>query len=528
MPDEAASASSQLASASSLWPAVLLVWLAAEIAFYFYFQYHLVPLANQRTPPQPYRGYERDRHLLLLKILHRIEWTCEQSDQDVRLFISKFLQQWFHPVQIGEQPAVGNSGNDKQHSAGSQNGKSNISHGPPPPPLQKVSSESMASSEESSVVGSNEDCIPLCSDSKRPQWTVPGLGRQDTDEFFAWAFFGKLPEKLQQSEVDELQICYDQMQERLGLVFPPGSGWQLQPLRLSLEDVNPLHRPLAVYATVWMFQLAAGVLLRAVGYQRIVSASTGLTGWYRAARNEAGSKLLPLLFFHGIAPAGLVFYLPMVLMGLGADGRAVFLFENKSISCSMTFDALTEENTVRGVTELVDRYLEPNAELAVCGHSFGSCQLTWLLHAPIRNRIRQLCLVDPVSILLSSPDVMTNFLYADSISKIRLVAASELFTEYYLRRHFSWYNSELWLEDLPEHLQVIVALSECDEIVNSPNVKLAIEMHTAEHVKDADHLKVVYWKDVGHASCVTSPAKWKDLKTSMLKQELALERQKTS
>lgn len=332
-------------------------------------------------------------------------------------------------------------------------------------------------------------------------------------------------------ELDELKQCYDEMEKSLGLTFSAASdcGWKLEPRRLTLEDVNPLHRPLLVYLIVFMIKMAAGLLLRAIGYQRIVSKKTGVTGWYRPAVNVASANLLPMVFFHGIAPAGLVLYLPMVLLGLATDGRAVFLFENESISCNISFEALTEESTVEGVTELLDQCLGPDTELSLVGHSFGSCQLTWLLHAPaLRHRIRQFVLMDPVTILLSDPDVMVNFLYTDSVSKIRMVAASELFTEYYLRRHFSYYNCELWLEDLPETTSVLVALSEQDEIVNSPKVLQEIQMHIEEHLsktqEERDRLQVIYWEKVGHASCVSSPRKWKELKEKMLRQELALER----
>jgi pimeloyl-ACP methyl ester carboxylesterase len=532
-------------SASSYWsltPILLACYLLVEIGFYFLFHYYLIPRANERTPPSPFRDYGNDRHKLLLRILHRIEWMCEKTDRNVRQFITKFLLECFHPVIV--------------ESSSSSLKKSSSS---PPPPLQQASSESMSSSlpgtpSETSSLGGNEDDTATersesgtttpnngnastgtdTNSNNKELWVIPGLGRDDADEFFCWAFFGKVKKDMVPWELVELQECYDEMQKRLGLTFAPASdcGWKLEPRRLTLEDVNPLHRPLLVYIIVLAIKMAAGLFLRAVGYQRIVSKKTGVTGWYRPAKDGASAKLLPMIFFHGIAPAGLVLYLPMVLLGLATDGRAVFLFENDSISCNISFEALTEESTVEGVTELLDRYLDPDTELSLVGHSFGSCQLTWLLHAPaLRHRIRQFVLMDPVTILLSDPDVMVNFLYTDSVSKIRMVAASELFTEYYLRRHFAYYNCELWLEDLPETTAVLVALSEQDEIVNSPKVLQEIQMHSEDHLEtkeDRDRLQVIYWEKVGHASCVSSPVKWKELKEQMLRQELALERSRTA
>ena len=128
--------------------------------------------------------------------------------------------------------------------------------------------------------------------------------------------------------------------------------------------------------------------------------------------------------------------------------------------------------------------------IAVCGHSFGSCVISWLFYhgsSQLQKQIQLCVLQDPVTILLSDPNVMNNFLYSHKVlCCIRMFASSELFTEYYLRHHFSWYNSELWLDEiLPGSLSkhddgkirhVIVGLSECDEIVDAPKVKRHIDL----------------------------------------------------
>lgn len=414
-------------------------------------------------------------------------------------------------------------------------------------------------------------------------WTVPGLTKDDTDPFFAWAFFGKHLEDLTGTEQVELNRCYEEIRTLLQLVFYPKHKNQEEPStapllkvhsprRLTLEDVDPIHRPLLVYILVAFLKILGGCYLRWIGFQRMVSKPTGLVAWYRPAqkmtsttklgssgnttdrcRNDSTASssppLMPLLFFHGIAPGGLILYLPMVLKGLLGSStsssssssterisghRDCFLFENHSISCTLRFSALTEEQTVMGVQEIVETALGPTNKqgLVVVGHSFGSCPLTWLLHSrqtEFRHRIRQLVLIDPVTILLSEPDVMINFLYARTVNHIRMVASSELFTEYYLRRHFAWYNSELWLEDLCRLLQpnaqILVCLSEHDEILNAPKVKKQIDRHVQQQQMQSStghHLRVLYWTHVGHANCVSSPQKWKEMQQIMLEQELLL------
>lgn len=459
----------------SIATVAVILYLIVELFFAVAFYCYLIPRANQRTPPIPYRDYERQRHKLLLRIIDRLEQTARTSRRNVRAVIRDYLTEWF------EQQT--------------------------PPPLVPCSNSNVSSSSSSSCTETSS----IHSDSSEEEtcWTVEGLGRDEVDEFFSWAFFGKHVYDLESWEVQELQKCYQQIEARFGLVFEHGKLHRYRPRLLTLENVSPLHRPLAVYALVLLTQRLAGLLLRLLGFQRVLS-STGLIGWYRQARR--GSECyLPMLFFHGIAPAGFAFYLPMVFH-LVQDGRAVFLFQNQSISCTVGFDALTEQDTVEGVKEIVGRF-EPNRKLSLVGHSFGSCQLTWLLHSTLQSCIAQMVLVDPVSILLSEPDVMVNFLYTHDVSKIRMFASSELFTEYYLRRHFSWYNSELWLHDVPEHVRLLVALSGIDEIVNAPKVR---------HELETNSFPVLHWEGATHAKCVTNPRNWKELKTRMLQQELEL------
>lgn len=99
-----------------------------------------------------------------------------------------------------------------------------------------------------------------------------------------------------------------------------------------------------------------------------------------------------------------------------------------------------------------------------------------------------------------------NFFYPQKWSKIRVAASSELFTQTYLRRHFAWYNSDLWLDAVK--VPVVVALSDRDSIVPTPKV--------LRHVKKYDHVRVVHWKNSRHGDCLIDPKKWRDLKGAVV------------
>eukprot|EP00527_Entomoneis_sp_CCMP2396_P002432 CAMPEP_0198154972 /NCGR_PEP_ID=MMETSP1443-20131203/68887_1 /TAXON_ID=186043 /ORGANISM="Entomoneis sp., Strain CCMP2396" /LENGTH=144 /DNA_ID=CAMNT_0043821691 /DNA_START=583 /DNA_END=1017 /DNA_ORIENTATION=+ len=124
---------------------------------------------------------------------------------------------------------------------------------------------------------------------------------------------------------------------------------------------------------------------------------------------------------------------------------------------------------------------------------------------------------------------MSRFLYSDKDNAvIRFLVASELFTEFYLRRRFCWYNCELWLEDFikddddnkndssennnnPDHWTIV--LSGCDEIVPSSVVQ--------EHVSSLGmkNCNLVYWPHAKHANCVMSPHRWKLVKSYLQLQQ---------
>ena len=97
--------------------------------------------------------------------------------------------------------------------------------------------------------------------------------------------------------------------------------------------------------------------------------------------------------------------------------------------------------------------------------------------------------------------MLTNFLYGRKAhqekSRAIGVVANELFIENYLRRSFAWYNSELWLEDIPPHCKVVVCLAAKDDVLNAKKIKREIDIHMSEKGVEMDLDTLGEWK-----SCV--------------------------
>ena len=503
------SAVSYLFSFVPSWTNLLLLFVLVEVSFYLVFVHILTPRADRLGTPAEYRDYGRDRHSLFLRVARRIDRASKLTGKDPREGLRDFLASWFCPIETTDEhhpgsvlpvpsPTDASLGSDGSDDALLRKGHRGI-------PNQHRNANDVNTHEMSS---NKADGPPSFIDTK-------GICREEADDFFAWAFFAKHLEDLESWELGEISKMHNTLREQYGIVFPPGRANAYKTRRLTLESCQPMHRPFLLYTMFYSIGTVGGMYLRFIGFRRYTT-SSGVVYWHRRGTNA--DKRLPLLFFHGIAPAGKTFYIPMVLSALGGRDRCVFFFENPNISNRFGFDGVSEDETVWGVGEAIDRHVDQHTPVCIGGHSFGSCPMTWLLRSQLRNRIRQYVLLDPVTIALSEPDVMINFLYArlekpKNSSPIDVMAGSELFTIHYLRRHFAWYNSELWLEDLPDDAQVLICLAECDEIISTLTVRQEIDMMPPKN------LELIHWDGVGHAHCITSASTWPEIREKTLAQE---------
>ena len=535
------------------WPVPVLLYMLAEVAFYIYFKTVMVPYANQIIPPSEYRDYGRDRHKLVLRILERVARTARVTGKDELEETARFLIQWFYyaPNHMAKEGRH----QDKQLQKAVQKLKQSRAC-KKPELLRPLSGSSMGSSSVCSSDGStsslegnattgtaatefddsasdsgsldddddDDSVLSTTSDEGKEgdedtsgPWTVTVLGKADIDDFMAWGFFGKFVTGLQEWEVAEMEQCYKVLEDMYGIIFKPGRSpnYKLRYL-LSLEKCVAMHRPLAYYAQVNLVKWGGSQLFRMAGFSRYVS-SQGIVCWYKPAADDDYSRtLLPLLIFHGVGPGGHALYTLMVLLGLNRTGRAILMFENHSVSCTLNFKAKTEQETIASVQEMVDKFFGPEREVSLLGHSFGTSTLTWLLHSQMKPRIRQMVILEPVSIMLSESDVIVN------IAKPLFKMAIDLVLEHYIRRQYPWYNSELWLEDIPEDTHVIIGLAGKDPIINSFKIKQEIEVFCAVNPKIARNIDFIYWKNNIHGACLGLPWCWKDINNAMLKQDLAM------
>ena len=73
---------------------------------------------------------------------------------------------------------------------------------------------------------------------------------------------------------------------------------------------------------------------------------------------------------------------------------------------------------------------------------------------------------------------------------IHFAAAREMTISYSLRRHFWWHNNNLWLEDVPSHIGIVVGVSSNDEIVPAQSIYEYTNMCRAQRLETRQRSKV--------------------------------------
>jgi pimeloyl-ACP methyl ester carboxylesterase len=307
--------------------------------------------------------------------------------------------------------------------------------------------------------------------------------QENFKSFLAWAMFGKHVKDLTPKNLLDIQEIsdYAQLKHPAARRVKPGFNPNIKHCSMTLEPIPTIHRPLMTYVIVALTEALANLIfLRMRGFRSLEV--DGMTYWYRKhsgssgaegpdARNSltsAGDE--PVVFLHGIS-TGWMLYLQ--LARALSRNRTLILIDVDAIKIkSMTFVMPTPQQFVEKFRKLLDRHHIPRA--AVVGHSFGSITAGWLA-SRCPERLSHLTLLDPVSMLLAFPEVSYSFLYRvpEKLTEwiIYLMASRELTISHTLHRHFWWYNNNLWLEDVPHNIGVVIGLATHDEIINPAAVQ---------------------------------------------------------
>jgi len=391
---------------------LLLLYAVAEALFACLTYFYWLPKLNAPRQPPTVRNLEHleQRHKLFERMLLRQESLCEALDIPVASYFTQFIRNWFFVLPDDDDINDKNKSNgdhDDDDDDGDNNNNSSSSG-------SKKKNNSNEEEEDDGVVCIKETGLPC---------------KEDLDRLISWGYFHAHVENMTEDwQQRELAKMYELIEKRHHMKPGPKTKQKLKAVQMTLEPLDIKYRPLIIYILAFLGRAFFSAILYWKGFSHHV-ASTGLPYWYRpnkkqssattATSNPADTEPLPFLVFHGIAPCGPSFYVPMIVWGLATNenteiDRPIFFFENPAVSFSLTDHAPTEQETVDGVWEAVDKHCSSTTQVSTIGHSFGTCLQTYLIHSKQAHRVKQMVLVDPVSIILSDPDVITNFVYGRS------------------------------------------------------------------------------------------------------------------
>ena len=292
--------------------------------------------------------------------------------------------------------------------------------------------------------------------------------------FIAWAMFGKHLHDIVPEEATYLSFLMEEIYRRYPQMrnLKPGFNPKVKHTNFTLERVPYIHRPLFLYVLAGLNEFVWNtIILRMSGFQSLEM--SGVNYWIRLGSINCNQP--PLMIFHGISPGWSLYLLLIKFM---AGNRTVVLIDFDAIKIkSMVFYMPSIESFCDSIYKIVKRHQLP--PVSIIAHSFGSITSGWYVRRH-PDTICHLALIDPVSLLLSFPEVAYNFLYRPPKKfmeyLIHIAASREITVSYALHRNFCWHKNGLWLEDIPSHIGVIVGLASNDEITDYA----AIEEYTLQ------------------------------------------------
>ncbi|KAI8351205.1 Alpha/Beta hydrolase protein [Choanephora cucurbitarum] len=288
-------------------------------------------------------------------------------------------------------------------------------------------------------------------------------------------------------------------EDRFSYQFPDGLNPDVECIRLNLDPVNAVHRPLLAYVGIYLitqcFNLVGlqwcwgftpshstthswggPIQLLDHLYQSLFNLASHqpkdkITYWYRAPTD--GQRKTPIVFVHGIG-IGVLSYAEWISLLLSRlSDRPIFLVELPYVAMRMVDTVPTATETTKEVRQMLNQYGYDKA--VYVSHSLGTAVTSWIIKlAP--DTVAGTVMIDPICFLLHYHHVAFNFVHRLPKQLIEYLmyygASREMYISYYISRHFQWFESICFVEHIQKTTlnNMAVFLSEKDRIVGSEDV----------------------------------------------------------
>ncbi|KAH9147022.1 hypothetical protein LEN26_004814 [Aphanomyces euteiches] len=342
------------------------------------------------------------------------------------------------------------------------------------------------------------------------------LTRRDFRNWFAFAFYGKDSNELTEEERRDVDTMIAKIFRKVG-THPPTEvvDEPAKPFcRPCMDPLDAKARPLLVYLLTFTLDFIGGIALNLLGFE-VRDVGYGLTYWHRGPVAPARETAEPMVFVHGIG-SGLVSYIHLIYrLATTHKNRQLFFLELPHVSMQLCDHVPTKEETLSAVQAM---FAEHNITTGVhwMGHSLGSSIVSWVVQDK-PELVSHVTLVDPVVLLLWKADIVFNIMYREPSNAVQVLmwyfVTHEIHIAHMMRRHFHWYESVLFPEDLPRHpetnaVAATVFLSSKDLILNSPAVYDYLQQGVQFSKFEASKNKIpaVLWEGITHGEMLLYPS----------------------
>lgn len=350
----------------------------------------------------------------------------------------------------------------------------------PPPPLTKAQRQHFF--EKCSC---DLELINRLFDSPYPNgWFLPRdqeFQREDAIDWLLWSLFACERQHAKDEWAEELDGYIHAIEGMIGRKLKDGRGNGIKSMRLTLDRVKVVHRPLIWYTIVGLVDTYSTITLSFLGFQHFSSpewfqmfpprpllcfisqraVTLDLPYWYRP---HASKSKLPIIFIHGIG-IGLYTYIPLIREIIAIDPDVgILLIELPFITMHITSSPPPPRLFILKALDMILTSLHIS-RFVLASHSYGTFISAYLvrpptsldpdetkLHHTLASKVAHALLIDPVPILLHLHPVAYNFLYRTPRTaaewQLWYFASSDPDVARTLHRAFFWEESCLWKDDL--------------------------------------------------------------------------------
>ncbi|KAL5508303.1 hypothetical protein ACEPAH_5922 [Sanghuangporus vaninii] len=315
-------------------------------------------------------------------------------------------------------------------------------------------------------------------------------------QWLCWSTFNAVlpPEdQLPQTHRMLLDEATELMEKRIGCKIPEGSDFSVQPLRLTLDPINVVHRPLAWYIFVKIinayirtkYEMKYGLVY---GRFRDLEYLFRVPPGYNRAKGPD-----PVVLLHGLG-LGIWQYQHVLHHFLDEIPDIPILIPiqpqiSQDIFHRRFLRPMLRYEKVECLAGIIDRlgWAGPSVDerygVTLLSHSNGSYSHAWMLKA-FPQMVTRSCFVDPVTFCSWEGDVCYNFVYRPCTTGVELViryfVGTELGVANLLQRHFDWLSNTLWFEEIPnarDPTRSLFLLGGKDSILDAQRVKKYLTSH---------------------------------------------------